>query len=346
MAGSQTHRRHGGARGAALWTGIVLASLVAEGAPAAAVPDNPIVVGPRICISDEGVHCYERDGSGHSWSALVDGHTLELTHAAGLVLTAGSGGVTALDADSGRVVWSQRALGSAFSPIADGEALWLGTRGGDVARLDRDTGEPVWRTRLAAWIYTPARAGDRLVAGGRAPRLWGLDADSGAILWSRPLSQELVSRPVTLTDEAVLAATFDGRLRLVDARSGEDRWQRALGTPAVHLLTDTRRVFALLMGGRLVALDRDDGHLLWQRQLAGSPRQLGRRGQELLVWPGATRVVALDAATGAVRARAPVSAEIVGGVLADGRVAIRPPLQLVTLTFEQRSPTQGKREKR
>lgn len=346
MAGGQAYREQRRARGAALGIGVALACLALQDAFSAAVPDNPIRVGSRICVSAEGVHCFERGSARPGWSALEGAHTLELTRADGLLLTAGSGGVTALEPDSGRVAWTQRALGAAFPPIADGKALWVGTRDGDVARLDTRTGAPVWRTRLAGWAYTPALAGGRLVAGGRAHRLWGLDADTGEILWSRALSQELVSRPVALSDEAVLAATFDGRLRLVDARTGEDRWRRALGTPPVHLVADAERVFALLMGGRVVALDRADGRPVWQRRFGGSPQQLGRRGPELHVWPGGNRVLALDPATGAVRAEAEVAAEIVGRVLPDGRAAIRPPLRLESLVFEGHSSIQRTTEKR
>lgn len=62
----------------------------------------------------------------------------------------------------------------------------------------------------------------------------------------------------------------------LDARTGEERWRRAIGGsfthhygngPRVTPLVDEGRVFTVGTQGRLVALDRMSGKLLWQRDL-------------------------------------------------------------------------------
>ncbi|MCO6442012.1 MAG: PQQ-like beta-propeller repeat protein [Nitrococcus mobilis] len=300
-------------------------------------PGNPVIVADRVCVSDEGIHCFEPAANRSVWTALEGRQTLELTYSAGRLFTTGSDGLTAIDSSSGELMWARRDFGAAFPPIARGTSLWLGTRDGHVRRIDARTGAELWDTRLAGWVYTPALSGERLITGGSASVLWALAASNGELLWSRPLAQEIVFSPTTVMDGAVAVATFDGRLRLVSARDGGDLWIRKLGAPTSRVTADAHRIYALLMGGTVTALDRRDGATVWTRHVGGAPRNLTRLNGYLMLWPGTDAVVALDPASGTLHGRAEIGTEVIGAVLPGGLVATRPPVDLRRLHFREPS---------
>lgn len=333
-AKAKVGRRRATGRGVALALALLL-SPAAQSGSATAVPVNPIIVAGRVCVSDEGIYCFEKASNRPVWTAMEGRQTLELTQSAGRLFTAGSDGLTAIDPGSGKLIWARSDLGAAFPPVARRASLWLGTQNGHVLRLNARTGSELWRTRLSGWVYTPALAGERLVTGGSAAILWALKASDGDLLWSRSLPQEIVSSPIALQDGTVAVATFDGRLRVIEARNGGDLWIRKLGAPTIRVTADARRIYALLMGGTVTALDRRDGATVWTRHMGGAPRDLVRLGGYLMLWPGTDAVVALDPASGALHGQADVGAEVIGAVLPAGLVATRPPVDLRRLHFRE-----------
>ncbi|MEQ8426822.1 MAG: outer membrane protein assembly factor BamB [Gammaproteobacteria bacterium] len=169
------------------------------------------------------------------------------------------GEVAALDASSGRRIWSKDVkLPITGGPGADFSMVLLGSSEGDVVSLMPDTGEELWRARVSSEILASPREGENVV----------------------------------------VVRTIDGKLFALDATSGERLWVYDRTVPALTLRgTSTPiivgdSVIAGFDGGRVTALDRDTGKLIWETRVAVSR---GRSELERMVDIDAEPVIYLDA---------------------------------------------------
>lgn len=83
------------------------------------------------------------------------------------------GNVTALDAQTGNVVWSRLLPGRLdlggvhSSPAVSGDTVYVGSNNGSAYALDRTTGEVVWEREIGAWVSAgPAVSGNTVIFGG------------------------------------------------------------------------------------------------------------------------------------------------------------------------------------
>ena len=297
-----------------------LALLAAMAAPAGALPPagpaNPLTLGGVVCVSREGVTCFHADSGTPAWRALQGRQTLALAGAGDRLLVAGSDGLTALARDSGQTLWQLQRLGPVVPAETAGHRAWLGSRDGHVAMVDTRDGRLLWSVDLGQWVYTPARAAGLLVTGGRDAVLYALDPADGRLVWQRPLPQELVYRPVAAGEASVLVATFDGALRRVDARTGEDLWAAPGGAPAFELIARDGRAHALRMGGVLDTHDLVDGRALWRHRGAATAMTL--HDGRLLVSSDAGALQSLDPATGQVLEQHQLGRPLVGSAATAG----------------------------
>lgn len=125
-----------------------------------------------------------------------------------------------------------------------------------------------------------------------------------------------LSRPALLGLSGELALRVVARDRLGNAASGEARvpvtrvlWRADLGTGLPlrgSAALDATHVFIGTDAGRVLAVDRRTGVTVWSRELAGPVSAPPARGDELVFAASeGGDVVALEAATGAVRWRCP-----------------------------------------
>jgi outer membrane protein assembly factor BamB len=82
------------------------------------------------------------------------------------------GNVTALDAQTGSVVWNRQLPGRLdfggvhSSPAISGDTVYVGSNNGAAYALDRTTGEVVWEREIGAWVSAgPAISGNTVVFG-------------------------------------------------------------------------------------------------------------------------------------------------------------------------------------
>jgi outer membrane protein assembly factor BamB len=158
----------------------------------------------------------------------------------------------ALDADSGRTLWSTEVGGFVGGrPAADESAVYLGAGDGKAHALDLQTGAQRWERLLSTrtenpyrtMIYGPWAARVVLIAGDRAivstvSNTHALDRATGADGWRLPGSTLYAAAlPVAGGDRLVLVEE-SGRARAVDAATGAVVWtsqlsQRVQGGAAV-----------------------------------------------------------------------------------------------------------------
>lgn len=191
-----------------------------------------------------------------------------------------SGGVRALDAASGRVVW-QRALPApaVAPPYWDTGWLLVSVEGGDLVALRAEDGEPLWQSPLGAALQVaPAPALDALYLGLADGRVVAVALASGAPLWSRQLDG--VASGVSALDDQVIVGTTARAVHSLDLRTGGTRWRWRVGGPVIGVAAaDEHRIYVVAFDHLLRALDRRTGNLRWRRALphrpAGSPQLVG-----------------------------------------------------------------------
>lgn len=153
---------------------------------------------------------------------------------------------------------------------------------GAVTALDAESGAVLWRTELSdnemtAPVFAEVGGRGLLFVGSSNGGLYALDADSGAVIWRR-VELDAVRSPPALLDVGgaprLLAASKYGTLRALDAATGEVAWSyrtadRITGSPAVAM-AGARPV--ALVGSHdqaLHAVDAATGRPLWRHVTRG-----------------------------------------------------------------------------
>ncbi|HST28817.1 MAG TPA: outer membrane protein assembly factor BamB [Rudaea sp.] len=180
------------------------------------------------------------------------------------------------------------ASGAHVAPAyADGK-LYVAGVNGDVAALDAASGRTLWSKRFGQrhgfilhlgqhsvrWAGGPAVDGGLLVVGGLEGEVRALDAGSGAERWVAQVSSEVIAAPA-IADGIVVARTDDGRLFGLNASDGSRRWvYDRSAVPVLSLRGNAAPIIAngvVYAGedsGKLVALRLADGNVMWEQTLA------------------------------------------------------------------------------
>jgi outer membrane protein assembly factor BamB len=123
-------------------------------------------------------------------------------------------------------------------------------------------------------------------------------------LWHKPYWDELIApeaEPI-VAENAVYFGTLKGRLRALNADTGQELWNARLAAPIHHSPAyDSGRIYAATLAGVVFALDAKTGHEIWRFTaprrggFAASPAVAGNR---VYLGDRAGDLHALDAATG------------------------------------------------
>lgn len=277
IAGDRVLVGYSGARGLLVYDrrdGRYLGKYPSEGPVASA----PVVAGDEVWFADTAGYtwCYrldQLDGTPR-WShfegapvvstPVLDGGRLYLTTLDDLV--------QALDAATGTVAWryqhrldvarsaSLELLG-APAPVIAGDVVYAGFSDGFVVALGRADGSVVWSASVGEGTYPdliagPLPAGDSLIAGGFSGPLVSFGAQDRVVHWQVAVG---VAAPLLAEGEAAYVPGVDGKLRKVEARTGEVAWTWDSGTTGT-LTTPVAVPGGLLVGsgeGTLVLVGRD-----------------------------------------------------------------------------------------
>ncbi len=211
-----------------------------------------------------------------------------------VLVAAGDGTVTAINATDGRVAWRSKPVGALSAGVGgDGALAAVVTRENELIALSE--GQPAWRLRLAGQVHTPP-----LVAGGRvfvlaADRsVSAFDGRTGLRLWThqRP-GEALVLRQagVLLAVGNTLVAGQGGRMAGFNPDNGALRWDAAIATSRgvndVERLNDlvgrTSRVgdsvCARAFQAAVGCVDTRRGALAWTRPAEGAEGLTGDERQ-------------------------------------------------------------------
>jgi outer membrane protein assembly factor BamB len=231
------------------------------------------------------------------------------------------GAFRALDAATGQERWRAPLGGGATGAAVVGTTVLTG--GDALVARDTATGDERWRLGPAMAVTAPVACGELAYAGG-ARGVFAIEVATGAERW-RFLTGTAMGAPAASGD-AVAVRSGDGVLYVLDAATGRERWSVGTGGGPLPVLAGGAVVVGAergALGGRhgtLTVFDLGAGGERWRVELSagvtGAPTPSGPLATPALAGEtvylaagsggpvdGSGSLVALDAATGAVRWR-------------------------------------------
>lgn len=204
-------------------------------------------------------------------------------------LYAGSvdGTLLAVDATSGRALWSRRDKSLRWSggPVVQGDLLVAGTLDGEVRAYSAQDGSDRWQARVSSEVITTPAIADGVVAvRTHDGRLYGLDLADGSRKWVYDQSVPALSlrgNAAPLAGNGVFYDGYDsGKVVAVRSSDGAQMWSQTLATgegrTEVERLSDVdgamvldgADLFAVGYRGQLVSIYADNGRPAWTRDLS------------------------------------------------------------------------------
>ena len=229
-------------------------------------------------------------------------------------LASGDGDVTAMQADTGAVLWRASAGAAVSAGVgSDGRYTSIVTRGNEVVTFD--SGREVWRKRVPSSVVTPPLvAGERVFVMGVDRAVHAFDAIDGRRLWT-------LQRPgdaLTLAQASVLTAFRNTllvgqgpKLAGVDPLKGTVQWEVPMASPRgsneVDRLADLvgpavrtgERFCVRAFQSAVGCADATRGAVLWSRSVGGTNAVAGDN-ERIFGADASDRISAWRAATGDV----------------------------------------------
>lgn len=181
-----------------------------------------------------------------------------------------------------------------LTPAIDGDKMYVVDHEGILTALDRQKGKKLWSKNITdEWtgfvgdvvhffkepdlnsgITGGVSSGDgMLFVGNYAGEIIGLSAANGKEIWRKQLKGEISSVPQT-NGQVVAVQTMNGKLFVLDAKTGADLWffenpppVLTLRGTAAPIVTDSA-IYAGFANGRLMAFNPSNGLILWDQRLA------------------------------------------------------------------------------
>jgi outer membrane protein assembly factor BamB len=232
--------------------------------------------------------------------------------------------VTALSAQSGKVLWRKelpvRDEEFEFFPgglVVEGDRLFVTTAIGEVFALSASSGEIVWRSDVGAPVRAaPTLAGQVLLVVSHNNRTFGLDVRQGNLLWTHSGIVESLSlihgAAPAAAGETVVVPYSSGDIYALKLEDGQYLWHAALGGFAMGGSVEGLQsvsgapvikdnvVYAATVSGFLAAFDLKSGQRLWRAPVPGGGTPWVA-GNILFVLTEDGRLVAVNRESGQIR---------------------------------------------
>ncbi|MCW8921784.1 MAG: outer membrane protein assembly factor BamB [Sedimenticola sp.] len=227
-----------------------------------------------------------------------------------------SGEVRALDASTGRAVWSvDTDLEISGGPGAGDGLVLIGTSNGEVVALDAAGGTEKWRARVSSEVLSVPRAARGVVVVHTIDgKLFGLDAATGTHKWiydrSTPVLTLHGSSSPVIVGNRVICGFASGKLVMLNLSNGDLLWEISVTAPSgrseLERMVDIDGdplvvgdvVFVTTYQGEMAAISIDTGVVLWRRKLS-SYAGMGADFSQLYVSDDTDHVLAVDPGNGA-----------------------------------------------
>jgi len=282
-----------------------LAVAIAVSGCAGPTKPEPAELGPNIGLI----------GVRTAWSTQVGAMESNMqAHVVGsqILLASSKGIVTALQGETGSVVWQMNVGAPLVSGVgSDGQTAAVVSEDGELIALS--SGKVLWKQRLGALGLTaPLVAGARIFTLSADRTVTAFDAASGKRLWQL----QRVTDPLVLSQAGVLMAVGDtlvvgvaGRLLGINPTNGVSRWESTVavsrGTNEIERLVDLvagvsrlqSNVCVRAFQSAVACIDANKGSIVWNKPASGSTG-LGGDAQFVFGTDTDSKIVAWSRASG------------------------------------------------
>ena len=182
------------------------------------------------------------------------------------------GGVDAVDAKAGTILWQSHA-GSPGDLAAAPDGERLAVLGRTATLLSARTGEKIWTARgLGTFSTAPLFANDRMVAGTREGAIHCIELATGKLLWTYQPHAPVQAAPIADRSGRIFLGTGDGRLLALSLHSGKRIWEWKTGVETDFPAVCYKEVVLFVPHDAVVlALRRNTGHLAWRTAIPSRP---------------------------------------------------------------------------
>ena len=187
----------------------------------------------------------------------------------GTVLSASrGGGVHALRADDGKLLWSLQQRPLSCPPVGADTVFWLADFEGELNACAN--GKIVKTIRGASAILALEAAGEKLFAGGGDSSFSCFSSDDGKLLWRHKTDGKV--RSLAVGNALVFFSSTAGTVVACSVSNGAKLWERKLENLVNgSLLAAGGAVLVGTAEARFFALSEKNGEILWERRLSGAP---------------------------------------------------------------------------
>lgn len=242
-------------------------------------------------------------------------------------VTSGFGDVVALDASSGKKLWTQ-SLGVPIvnAPTANGGRVFVSTQENHFYTLAQLDGRRLWDHQgiaESAGILestSAAVAGEFVLAPYSSGEIYALRVQNGRPAWNDLLTHagvvtalseldDIAGRPVVDRD-VVYAISHSGIMVAINVNTGDRLWSRDIGGIQTPWAAGDY-VYVLTIDQQLICLTRKEGKVKWMHQLQRWEDPEGRSGA--IVWAGPVLVsdrLVVVSSTGVAAAVSPYTGEL------------------------------------
>jgi outer membrane protein assembly factor BamB len=248
-----------------------------------------------------------------------------------LFVSTGFGSVTAMDAATGRQLWTvDLGVPIVNAPVANGGRVFVSSQDNHFFALAESDGRTLWDhqgiTESAGILESTSAAvsGDYVVAPYTSGELFAMRVDDGRAAWNDMLTRsgnvtalseldDIAGRPVVDRD-MVFAISHSGVMVAINLNTGERAWARDVGgiqTPWVA----GDFLYVLTTEGDVLCLARKDGRVKWIHQL--TRWQDMENKEDLITWSGPVLVsdrLILTSSDGYAVSLSPYTGELLGKI--------------------------------
>ena len=247
---------------ATVWTAVLDAAIE----PPLALDERKVYAATR----DGSVQAFSRQDGGVAWR--VKGMKGLVSAAPGLVVVrTPEGRILSLQPRSGEVRWTaESSVSGAIPAVLDRDLILVA--GAGLAALDAATGRVVWSAPPGPIVTSlPVGAGAQVIVGEADGTLRGRDRATGASLWTFRTAEALLAPALVDERGEVFVGTSDRRLLRLGPK-GQKRWQWKTGADVTSppTLSGDLALFTSF-DATLYAIHRGSGKLAWRSGLPSRP---------------------------------------------------------------------------
>ncbi len=227
----------------------------------------------------DGIATYERKSGRLIWKKHIQGGVQGAAlHGNHLVFGGGDGGVFAVHAHSGKLLWSDRTgIEILTSPMIDGTWCYFLAGNNTVFAYNLKTGDRRWSySRKDTTVIsvnggtTPASNGNFVIVGFSDGFLAAIRKIDGSLVWERELNlaprfKDIDSNPI-IDDGKIYVSSYDGNLYALNTSTGRVDWQLEDGGYSSALVNGNQLIYST-SNGEVRSVNKKTGKVLWTYKL-------------------------------------------------------------------------------